>query len=66
MIVYDRYGGERGGGMKKEIAELLKKQPSRCVDYCQNRGNVNWACQDCDKNYKNFKPLREVVKGAKK
>jgi len=51
--------------MKKEIAELLKKHPSRCVEFCQNRGNVNWACQDCDKNHKNFKPLREAAKGAK-
>jgi len=23
------------------------------------------ACQDCDKNHKNFKPLREAAKGAK-
>jgi len=50
--------------MKKEIAELLKKHPSRCVDFCRNRGNVNWACQDCDEKYKNFKPLKDAAKGA--
>jgi len=45
--------------MKKEIAEILKKQPSRCVDFCKNRGNFRANCENCDKAYKNFKAVKE-------